>query len=720
MTPLYNTIVALFASLSIILPMASAQAQELLNENFEQGAGEWAITPGRGTAEITSYAGNSSLRITRNAAAVRSFDLSGISRVDISASFAASGLEDSDACLIEFSPDGQSWYEIGRIENGKDDGLSLHAVYGTVDIQTATDRGYIGVRVAGNADNDICWADNIRVHARPSPTQLSKVISNASFDLGQTPDMPFSTQAFGRPDNASQPTNNFAGRLSSTGEAMTHFLLLKDGFDYAATSQSIKTLPPFEIDLLQIDDELAPLVRTPIAGTHPDWEWIFATGAVWDDPADKGMTRAVLPFALMERNANCIHNGLASFRFDSSGAVSHFVYQIGSETCAYTQFDAWGAAPATYTPRQIAHATDVATAFRTEKAARLETRPIESLPAEVSGMFGSAEEVAPDAMTSFGYIADNVHYTGACETRFGSYIYCDSLILPSYSWAKSLAAGIGAMRLEQLYPGAMQSLVSDYVPACSAPRWRGVTFANALNMASGVYNSDGHEVDEQSAEMRRFFLAQGHQEKIIAACTAFNRQQEPGTKFVYRTGDTYILGVAINAFLRKKTGNPAADYYDDLLKPIWRALGMSPLTMNIRRTYDSESEPFSGWGMTLLRNDIALVTSFLQRGGTVNGKPMLESKMLNATLQRDPDNRGLRAVMDEQRYQHGFWAWNAGSALGCKVDAWIPALSGYGGLSAALMPNGPVYYYVSDGGAFAWRRAAQASNHLHPFCEQSE
>lgn len=717
MTASRITILAWLVAVMGLLPFAPAHSQELLTENFEQSVGDWAITPGRGSAQITTYADNSSLQLTRNAAAVRSVDLSGVSRIDIAASFAASGLEDDDHCLVEFSPDGQSWYEIGRVGDGQDDGFSLHPVSGSVDIQTTTDRGYIGVRVAGNADNDICWVDNIRVLARPSPGRLSKAIAEESFDLGSTPDQPFSTAAFDRPGNAMPPKNHFAGRLQSTGGAMAHFLLLKDDFDFAATSQSIRILPPFEIDLLQIGDELVPLVRTPIAGNHPDWEWIFTPGKVWDDPADKGMSRAVLPFALMERNANCIHNGLASFRFDSSGRISYFVYQIGSETCAYTQFDAWGAAPIIYVPQATAGSEDVVKAYQAEKKVRLETRSIDSLPSDVAGMFGSEEEVAAGAMTMFGYIADNIHYTGGCDTRYGSYLYCDSLVLPSYSWAKSLAAGIGAMRLEQLHPGAMQSLISEYVPACSAPRWRGVTFADALNMATGVYNSDGHEVDEQSAEMRSFFLVDSHEEKIKTACTAFDRRQEPGKEFVYRTGDTYILGTAINAFLRKTAGDPEADYYDDLLKPIWRELGMSPLMMSIRRSYDSERQPFSGWGMTLLRNDIALVTSFLQRGGTINGEPVLDTNMLNAALQRDPQNRGLRAVIDGQRYQYGFWAWNAGTALGCKGDVWIPALSGYGGLSAALMPNGPVYYYVSDGGAFAWRKGAQASNRLHPFCE---
>ena len=229
-------IVMSFVMVMIILPLAPAHAQELLAENFEQNIGDWAITPGRGSAQITTYADNSSLQLVRDAAAVRSIALSGVSRIDIAASFAASGLEGNDNCLIEFSPDGQSWYEIGRIEDGKDDGLSLHPVSGAVDIQTGTDRGYIGVRVAGNANNDICWVDNIRVVARPSPGDLSIIIPDQSFDRGTTPDRPFSTDAFNRPGDATQPTHHFSGRLRSAGAAMSHYTLLKDCLLYTSPS----------------------------------------------------------------------------------------------------------------------------------------------------------------------------------------------------------------------------------------------------------------------------------------------------------------------------------------------------------------------------------------------------------------------------------------------------------------------------------------------------
>ena len=52
------------------------------------------------------------------------------------------------------------------------------------------------------------------------------------------------------------------------------------------------------------------------------WELIFTTGQVWDEPDDigRGWSRALIPFALSERNANCVHNGLLHFAFQQDVA----------------------------------------------------------------------------------------------------------------------------------------------------------------------------------------------------------------------------------------------------------------------------------------------------------------------------------------------------------------------------------------------------------------
>ena len=45
----------------------------------------------------------------------------------------------------------------------------------------------------------------------------------------------------------------------------------------------------------------------------------------------------------------------------------------------------------------------------------------------------------------------------------------------------------------------------------------------------------------------------------------------------------------------------------------------------IRRTYDSVQQPFTAWGMTYLRGDIAKITQFLNvDGGQVNGEMLFD------------------------------------------------------------------------------------------------
>ena len=711
-----SLMLGIFGSLSVL---ASANAQQLLSEDFQDGnADGWAGDAGKGSIQLTEYAGNISMRLTRNASAVRVIALNGAGRVDISASFAALDLEGNDACLLEFSADGSTWVEIGRIVDGDDDGITLHRLAGVVDILLERAEAYIGVRIKANADNDTCWVDNIMVVGAPSPDSLASEFTDATFAQGQTPGQPYSTAAFTPPKVLEVPVGQFDSVLRYSGDAADHFVLHQDGFNYAPEHASLRELPPVEIAFVHDGTDLIPTVRGPRKSDHPDWEWIVEPGKIWQQ-AD-GIVRVSFPFSLQERNANCVHNGLAAFRIGADGTLSQFVYQIGSETCAYMQFDMWGAAPIELAKQAITNRQMTIDAYRHEKSARLPTNSIETLDVVEGGAFGSPQEVKPRAMTTYGYIAGGTHYVSGCPTRFGDYPFCDVLDLPSYSWAKSIVASVAAMRLEKLYPGAMLSKISDYVPACEASDWVDVTFANALDMATGHYISDVYDEDEASPAMRKFFLAETHEKKIEIACKAFPRKAAPGEKFVYRTADTYLLGVALNVFLREQRDDPDADFYDLLLVPIWKELGLSPLAMNIRRTRDDAAQPFTGWGLTLHRNDIALITQFLQNGGVINDEALLDEAMLAAALQQAPDSRGLAAVIDAQRYKNGFWAWNAGPSIGCVGDQWIPAMSGYGGLSAALTPNRATYYYVSDGGDFAWRRAAMASNVLDQFCEVTE
>ncbi len=262
-----------------------------------------------------------------------------------------------------------------------------------------------------------------------------------------------------------------------------------------------------------------------------------------------------------------------------------------------------------------------------------------------------------------------------------------------------------------------QEQYADYVPQCAAALWGDVTFEQALDMATGNYVSDVYDLDESSPLGWDLLTAETHAQKVEIACTVHPRQAEPGTRWVYHTTDTYLLGVAMQAYLCQHSGRADADFYDDLLVPIWRALDLSPLADYTRRTRDAEAQAFTGWGLTLPADDFARVALFLQAGGVIDGEALLDESLLAAALQQNPDDRGLPAIDDSMRYRAGFWAYNAGQFLGCDHDVWIPTMSGYGGVSVTLMPNGHVYFYASDGREFAWRRAAAQSFAIQPFCE---
>jgi hypothetical protein len=488
--------------------------------------------------------------------------------------------------------------------------------------------------------------------------------------------------------------------------------------DTAAELAARVTLPPFDFAFLQDGPDLLPVRRGVIVGEHPAWDWVLEPGRVWREADDRGWLRAAVPFALQERNANCLHNGVLTFLFKPDGSVSRVALEIASETCAYLKFDAWATVPARLTPAAVPDADAILAAWRDEVAARLPVRPLAELarlrPDLNLAAFALTAPTDGDPPTAYGLVVDGVHYASACQTRQGDYPFCDVLDLPSYSTAKSIVGGVGLMRLEALHPGSALALIRDHVPACArGDDWAGVTLADALDMATGVYGSTAFEADENAPAGQVFFDVEDSAAKAAYACGHFHRRAAPGTTFVYRTADTYLLGTAMSDILRRAG---EGDLYDDLIAPLWRALRLSPTIMDTRRTYDAARQPFTGWGLTYHRDDILRIAGWLRDGAVIDGRPMLDQGLLAAALQRDPAHPGLPAGGAAYRYKAGFWARDISGPLGCSRPVWAPFMSGFGGISVVLLPGGVTYYSFGDGGVFDWAPAAVEAARIKDMC----
>ena len=725
-------LVCLLALAVLVNLWTPADATQLFAADFQDGKTTGWTAVGTGDVRLSTYNGNVSMQLRTGAVAFTSFSAHGYRQVVVTLAFAGEHLGVNGACIADLSVDaGHTWVEAARLNAGEDDGMTLHRNGARIAAATDAKQVLLRVRNVGLDPAARCWADDVLVEATPM-LPADRAMAGADVRTALTAsalqdaiaDGPWPMTAFTPPEDGQLPQQRFEGRLQLLREQPgSTFRVRRDSRGLATADHAAVThLPPFDFEFIQSGNVLIPVQRGAVRSDHREWEYILEPGRVWQEAADGAYQRVSLPFTLEERNANCMHNGVLTFLFRADGAVTDVAYEIAKETCAYFQFDAWGYFATRYIPGPVTDREAVLAQYQEEGAHHLPTRPMAALAADHPGAdpnrFGSPSEVPADSMTMYGVTLEGVNYVGGCETRFGPYPYCDALDLPSYSLAKSLVGALLSLRMAMLYPDVLNSRISRFVPECTpSAHWDQVTFREALDMATGHFTSRAFEADEDGADFQIFQRFEDHAGRIDFACTHYPQKAAPGTVWVYHTTDSYLLGTALNAYYRSQQGS-GVDLFTDLWLPqFWLPLHLSPAVAITRRTRDAAAQPFTGYGLTLLREDVAKLADFINADrGRVAGEQKLEPQLLGEAMQRDPAHPGLVAEKDT-RYQHGFWAWNAQATLGCHDPTWIPFLSGYGGITVALIPNGMNYYYFRDGGVFSWARAVAEANRIRPFCQ---
>lgn len=534
---------------------------------------------------------------------------------------------------------------------------------------------------------------------------------------GFTFDTPVNEAVFARPDDASLPSHIFEGRLELFGEETEGFF--DDLQEAYSDAPERTTIPQFDYAFVQYEDYLVPVQRGRIVTDHPFWNFIIETGHVWQEVYDNGYSRASFPFTIMPKGGNATFNGTMTFLFNDE-SVSKVWYQITQETTSYGRANFYGLLDAEYHPESIPDADLIKTSFQEELDNRFPTKSIEDLAIDYPNVDASAfgQGVSPEHMTWFGVVVDGVNYLSGCQTRYGSYTYCESMRAASYSTAKSAFVSVALMRLAQIYGLEVADLlIKDYVPAAadSQGNWDNVSFNNALDMSTGNYESARFMADDDSEQMGEFFGAGSYDEHINLAFD-WSNHAAPNDRWVYRTSDTFIVTSAMENFLSEQLGTDS-DIFQFVVDEVYTPLGISQGTLSTIRTTDNnwEGQAEGGYGMWWIPDDIAKISAFLNNdNGMIDGEQILHPELLAATLQGNSDDRGVQ--IDRNRmYNNAFWSTRYSPAeFGCTF--WEVEMQGYSGNVVVLMPNGVSYYYFSDNREFTWQDAVTESNNLSPFC----
>lgn len=126
----------------------------------------------------------------------------------------------------------------------------------------------------------------------------------------------------------------------------------------------------------------------------------------------------------------------------------------------------------------------------------------------------------------------------------------------SFSVAKSFTSTLLGAAVKDGFITSLDDPVTKYIPGLAGSAYEGVTVRQLATMTSSVkWNEDYTDPKSDVAQMNRFVVEYGA-DAIVAQMKALPREAEPGAKWVYKTGETNLIGVLVEIAV----GKPLAEY----------------------------------------------------------------------------------------------------------------------------------------------------------------
>ena len=532
------------------------------------------------------------------------------------------------------------------------------------------------------------------------------------------PGRPLHNDYFMPVGSSGEPLHDLTGRLEFPATRM------HQTFTYGP---SYAWFPGVSVTVTSHKGHLLPLQRDITHDTSGSsaWSIIFSPGRVWSEDVDGGKSRASFPFTLVGPYYNDAHNGLATFVYDQH-SISQVRIQIVQESANWNRFYAWGQLTVEFAPTDVANRELWVKAYDEELARRLTVKPwseLESQTAENSlGAFNNWGEM--EKISVSGLLIDDVIYARPCTTKFGPYPYCAEMRHGLFSVTKSMGALLSMLRLAQKYGDDVFELkIRDFVDVTAAHSgWDEVTFADALNMVTGVgdlsHDPQSSSFGEDHTDLFFEFAEQSRsaKEKLRTAFSGGHYRWGPGQVFRYRSVDTFILAAAMDGLVKHNEG-PNTNLWDLMTEEVLRPIGVESMPM--RHTLESDRSrgvPILGAGIYATLDDVAKVSRLLLNEGRFGGEQLLNAEMLRRALFDGHTLGKATPRVDTGKQLHYYMSlWHLRLNTG-DCHATVASMIGYGGNVVQLLPNGMASFYFEDGNSSSLTELARAAHSVRPLC----
>ncbi|HWF75555.1 MAG TPA: serine hydrolase [Caulobacteraceae bacterium] len=183
----------------------------------------------------------------------------------------------------------------------------------------------------------------------------------------------------------------------------------------------------------------------------------------------------------------------------------------------------------------------------------------------------------------------------------------------SFSVAKSITSTLVGAAIQDGYIKSLDAPVTDYIRELKGSAYDGVTIRQLLTMTSGVkWNEDYSDPHSDVAQAGLTMLEPGVN-PIVSYMRRLPRADPPGTKWVYKTGETDLVGVLVS----NAVGKPLADY---LSEKIWAPYGMEQDGAWVE---DVAGHERGGCCISMTLRDYARFGQFMLEGGKAGGRQVL-------------------------------------------------------------------------------------------------
>ena len=308
-------------------------------------------------------------------------------------------------------------------------------------------------------------------------------------------------------------------------------------------------------------------------------------------------------------------------------------------------FVAWGFAPAEFAAGDSARSSRRAARRRRRNSRTgLPAKPWSELQKTVppGTLDGFGGPLYPKWQVAVALVRGGTLYYQDAATPYGPYPYPLEMRFGVRSVTKSVFAPLALLRLAQVYgPWVLTLKVGDYVPGLD-PKWRRVRFIDAANMATGFGGTGSTKTHPNDifdgylgGDYDAWYTAPSFADKIRQIdATLHPYPWEPGTVMRYRDQDYFLLGAAIEGFLKSVRG-PQADLVEMVKTEVLTPIGIHQApAVRTREAGGRDGLVWCNAGYYPTLDDLAKIALLYQARGAHGGAQILNRELTADLLAR--------------------------------------------------------------------------------------